>query len=255
MSGISLPMDVSSQVRIGCAGWSVASSLPPHPEADDASMLARYARYFNAVEINSSFYRLHQRSAYQRWAASVPADFRFAVKLPQAITHTARLQDCQAQLDIFWQTVSGLGQQLGCLLVQLPPSLAFVPETAARFFTDLRQLTHVAIACEPRHASWFADEQASQLLATCQVTRVAADPAPDGKLATAGDLSCVYYRLHGAPRMYYSSYDQPFLESLHTQICSQPLSPQVWIMFDNTAAGAALNNALMVKQLFSAEIS
>ena len=79
---------------------------------------------FNAVEINSSFYRPHQAGAYARWAASVPAGFRFSVKLPKAIAHEQSLRDCAP---------------LGCLLVQLPPSLAFDAPTAQGFLAALRQ--------------------------------------------------------------------------------------------------------------------
>src|ERR1700733_604079 len=109
---------------VGTAGWSVpsryAAELPP-----GGSHLERYARRLDAVEINSSFYRPHQRKTYQRWAWSVPAGFRFSVKLPKAMTHEQRLADCGALLDRFVSEVTGLGDRLGVLLVQLPPQLAF----------------------------------------------------------------------------------------------------------------------------------
>src|SRR4029078_9092426 len=105
--------------RIGTAGWSVPSSyldrVPP-----GGSHLERYARRLSAVEINSSFHRAPRRIAYQRWAQSVPADFRFAVKLPKTITHEAGLADCGALLDRFVDEVTGLGDKLAVLLVQLP---------------------------------------------------------------------------------------------------------------------------------------
>jgi uncharacterized protein YecE (DUF72 family) len=77
-------------IRIGCAGWSIGTA---HAElvGEGESMLARYATRFDAVEINSCFYRPHQLKTYERWAASVPDDFRFSVKLPRSITHDARL--------------------------------------------------------------------------------------------------------------------------------------------------------------------
>src|ERR1700710_2534323 len=113
-----------SPLWIGTAGWGVpsryAGELP-----SGGSHLARYATRLNAVEINSSFYRPHQRKTYERWAASVPLDFRFAVKLPRAITHDARLAEADAALEVFHTQVSGLGRKLGPLLVQLPPSLVF----------------------------------------------------------------------------------------------------------------------------------
>src|SRR5581483_5485928 len=104
--------------RIGTAGWAVTE----RPVAAEAgSHLERYARKLNAVEINSSFHRPHRTSTYARWAAATPADFRFAVKLPKAMTHERNLKDCGALLDRFMAEVAGLGEKLGVLLVQLPP--------------------------------------------------------------------------------------------------------------------------------------
>ena len=119
------PLDA---IRIGCAGWALrredVDAFPP-----PGTHLARYAARFNAAEINSSFYRPHRRTTYERWAASVPGDFAFAVKVPRAITHTLRLKRSEAALEDFLAEVSGLGAKLGPLLLQLPPSLELAPPT------------------------------------------------------------------------------------------------------------------------------
>ena len=89
---------------------------------------------FNAVEINSSFYKPHRRQTYERWAASAPPDFAFSVKIPKAITHELRLAAAAMPLfDAFLEQAQGLGTKLRCLLVQLPPSLAFDSRLAGRF--------------------------------------------------------------------------------------------------------------------------
>src|ERR1700683_3880847 len=108
----------SAAMRIGCAGWNVPKQ---HMAVFSAagSHLHRYARRVNAVEINSSFYRPHPRATYERWAATVPVDFAFAVNLPKQITHEFRLAAAEAALDIFLDQVSALGAKLGPLLVQL----------------------------------------------------------------------------------------------------------------------------------------
>ena len=89
----SAPSELSPQgsgIQVGCAGWSVPrATWPEFPDA--GTHLQRYAARFNAVEINSSFYRPHQTATYARWAASVPDPFRFSVKLPKTITHQQRL--------------------------------------------------------------------------------------------------------------------------------------------------------------------
>jgi uncharacterized protein YecE (DUF72 family) len=233
-----------SPLRIGTAGWSVpsryAAEVPP-----GGSHLERYAQRLNAVEINSSFYRPHQRKTYERWAGSVPVDFRFAVKVPKAMTHEQRLADCGALLDRFVAEVAGLGDRLGVLLVQLPPKLSFEKRVANRFFRDLRQRIDVAVACEPRHASWFTPE-IDNWLAERRVARVAADPAPvTGAGEPGGWSGLVYYRWHGSPRIYYSDYDDAALATLGKRLDAQRRrGVPVWCILDNTALGAALGNAL-----------
>ena len=123
----------TSTLRIGTAGWSLPAAVRnDFPPGD--SLLERYAHVFDAVEINSSFYRPHQIKTYARWAASTPADFRFAVKMPREITHERRLVNVDAILGGFLSEAAGLGDKLGAVLVQLAPSLTFDPGVAATFF-------------------------------------------------------------------------------------------------------------------------
>src|SRR5690349_10182868 len=108
--------------RIGCAGWAIPKQhavLFP----SSGSQLERYAQRFNAVEINSSFYRPHLPATYARWAASTADDFSFAVKMPKVITHMRRLAGAAEPLERFLDEVGSLGAKLGPLLLQLPPSL------------------------------------------------------------------------------------------------------------------------------------
>jgi uncharacterized protein YecE (DUF72 family) len=229
---------------IGTAGWSVpsryAAEMPP-----GGSHLERYAPCLNAVEINSSFYRPHQRKTYERWARSVPEDFRFSVKVPKAMTHEQRLADCGAMLDDFAEEVSGLGDRLGVLLVQLPPKLAFDKRVAARFFRELDRRFKVPVACEPRHASWFTPE-VNDWLAERRIARVAADPARVAGVGEPGGWDKLfYYRWHGSPRVYYSDYDATALAVLGKRLEQHRRGGvQVWCMLDNTTSGATLGNAL-----------
>lgn len=231
-------------LRIGTAGWSV-SSLYADVMPRCGSHLERYAGRLNAVEINSSFYRPHQRKTYERWARSTPASFRFSVKLPKAITHEARLIECDALLDRFAAEVTGLGDKLGVLLVQLPQSFGFDKKVADRFFRALRARIGTPTALEPRHRSWFHPD-VSAWLADCSITRIAADPAPVAEAGrTGGWAGLAYYRWHGSPRIYYSDYDALALASLKRSLdesCRRNVP--TWCIFDNTASGAALGNAL-----------
>jgi uncharacterized protein YecE (DUF72 family) len=221
--------------HIGTAGWSIPKAHRERFGVGD-SILARYATRLNAVEINSSFYRPHKSATYARWAGTVPDDFRFAVKMPKAITHEKRLKDASAPLEAFLGECAALGKKLGPLLVQLPPSLKFA---STGFFGMLRDRFQGTAVCEPRHPTWFTPE-AEALLKEHRIARVAADPAPVPEAAKPfGDIA--YFRWHGAPRMYYSDYDDVSLAALKTR-----LPKDAWVIFDNTALGHATANALAV---------
>ncbi|SDG40707.1 MULTISPECIES: DUF72 domain-containing protein [unclassified Duganella] len=231
--------------RIGCAGWSIGREAAPQ-FGGAGSHLQRYARVLNAVEINSSFYRPHQPQTYQRWADSVPDDFRFSVKLPRSITHDRRLADSADLLDAFAAEAGALGHKLGCVLVQLPPSLALDAEAADRLWRQLRERFSCMQACEARHGSWFS-ETASALLSAHQVTRVIADP-PAGKpgpyVATTG---AQYIRLHGSPRIYASLYSEQQLQ----QVAGVMAGKDGWCIFDNTMSGQQTLQALRLQQLLA----
>jgi uncharacterized protein YecE (DUF72 family) len=237
-----------SMIRIGTAGWAIPKAQrDAFPDA--GSQLERYAQRFNAVEINSSFYRPHRRATYERWAASVPGDFMFAVKVPRSITHELRLGGAETALDAFLAQATGLGNKLGVLLVQLPPSLALDEEIAAAFLQALRARHAGAVVIEPRHATWFSP-RAQALLINHGIARVAADPAVVPAAAEPGGASDLcYIRLHGAPRMYYSDYAPE--EIVHYAAIVMDAATPAWCIFDNTALGAATGNALALAELIS----
>jgi uncharacterized protein YecE (DUF72 family) len=235
-------------VRIGCAGWSIPKEAKAH-FGSSGTHLERYSQTFNACEINSSFYRPHRNETWERWARSVPDNFRFSVKAPRAITHDAKLHCSSADLHGFLQQVSFLGDKLGPILFQLPPSLEFGQDCARRFISLLRENYGGDVVLEPRHASWFADP-VDELLEEFQIARVAADPPCIAPAAEPGGFAeTVYFRLHGSPRTYYSEYSRGFLKALAAQCADLSSKSQVWCVFDNTAAGFAIPNALKLSEM------
>jgi uncharacterized protein YecE (DUF72 family) len=239
---------MSSKIHIGTAGWSIPRGEQPRFPAGD-SHLARYARVFSAVEINSTFHRPHPAATFERWAASVPRTFRFSVKVPRTITHDRRLAGSARLLDVFLAEIAPLGSRLGCLLVQLPPSLAFDARSARTFFTALRSRCDRGVALEPRHASWF-ERRADDLLIDFEVARVAADPPRvDGGDLPGGWPGLAYFRLHGSPRIYYSSYEDAYLDSLTGKLHAlRRRRVPAWCIFDNTTLGAGTTNALSLAE-------
>ncbi|WP_245895163.1 DUF72 domain-containing protein [Devosia submarina] len=186
---------------VGTAGWSVDRSLERFD--GEGTALERYASVFRAVEINSSFYRRHRPSTWQRWHDAVPDQFRFSVKLPKTITHERQLTDSAGELDLF--------------------------------FGDI----------EPRHISW-AHEEAFRLLEQFSIGRVYADPQkPELQFAPTPGRPC-YLRLHGSPKIYYSPYSDESLAQYARLLAAHPGS---WCIFDNTASGAAIRDALKLLDL------
>jgi len=236
------------KIRVGTAGWNVPKQHAALFPAE-GSHLQRCAGALSCVEINSSFHRPHRRKTWERWAATTPEGFRFAVKVPKTVTHAAKLANTGGFLQEFLDQARGLGEKLGPLLVQLPPKLAFDEGVAHEFFTTLRELHDGAVVLEPRHVSWFTVE-VDRLLREFQVARVAADP-PKGSDAAArpgGWQGLRYWRLHGAPRTYYSEYSAASLRRFAKEIVAAS-SVESWVIFDNTALGWAAVNALEMQKI------
>ena len=233
-----------ASAMVGTAAWSIPAQHA-HGFPAEGSHLERYSRRFPAVEINSSFYRPHRPSTYQRWASTVPAHFRFAVKVPKEITHLRRLADVDEPLERFLAAAGALGEKLGPLLLQLPPSFAFDGRRVYAFLEHLRSRTQGDVACEPRHRSWFTAE-AERLLSEFRIARVAADPALVPAAAEPGGWpGLAYHRLHGSPRMYYSLYALGRLDALKHRLSGNGTT---WCIFDNTAEGWATHDALLLWQ-------
>jgi uncharacterized protein YecE (DUF72 family) len=144
-------------VHIGTSGWQYRDwrgTFYPKgvPQRD---WLRHYAARFATVELNNSFYRLPERSSFERWREVTPDDFVVAVKMSRFLTHVRRLRDPGPPVELFLERARGLGDKLGPVLLQLPPQLQADPERLAdtldRFPDDVR------VAVEPRHDSWFDD--------------------------------------------------------------------------------------------------
>ncbi|RYF31673.1 MAG: DUF72 domain-containing protein [Comamonadaceae bacterium] len=235
---------LTGKTLIGTAGWSIPK-IDDESFPKDGSHLERYAAVLPVTEINSSFYRHHRRSTYERWAASVPDHFRFSAKVPRSVTHFDWI-DISAKLDAFLVEIAGLGHKLGPILIQLPPKRAFDIQEADRFLTVFRSRVDGDLALEPRHPSWFLPG-VDELLQTQRISRVAADPPPAVDSDKPGGWrGLIYTRLHGSPDIYRSSYTEDRLRALANAVITDAAS-DAWCIFDNTASYAATRNALALE--------
>ena len=167
------------KIRLGACAWSFEEwrgTFYPHELPEDR-WLEFYSHYFSAVEVDSTFYAAPAEASVLRWAECTPASFRFACKLPRAITHACRLRDCSADFAAFLRAMEPLGQKLHVILIQLPPS--FSPkEGAAALRAFLPQLPRdFRFAIEFRHPGWHRP-QIVRLLQKHRVCWVWADTSP-----------------------------------------------------------------------------
>jgi uncharacterized protein YecE (DUF72 family) len=238
---------MSRSYFVGTAAWTIPTSYKDlFPES--GTHLERYSQRLTGVEVNTSFYRDHQAKTYEKWAENTPENFRFAIKLARELTHEKRLECSSEELSEKLDAISKLGNKFAVLLVQLPPSLDFVRETAKSFFSNLRDLTDVPIAFEPRHPTWITPV-AKRIFKEFRISKVVADPdpceTPDWQEFLTPDL--VYHRLHGSPEIYRSLYTKEFIEGTAEIMASEKSEHKnIWCMFDNTAYGFATYNALQL---------
>jgi len=247
LAGSAAPGEIT--LRIGTAGWAIPAGVRDRfPVAGGG--LERYASRLGAVEINSTFYRRHRVSTFERWAAATPADFRFAVKAPREITHRRKLENCEDLLADLAVDLRGLGDRLGPVLIQTPPGLAFDKTRTGAFLDACKAQIDASIVLEPRHDSWFT-AAADHWLASRRVARVAADPEPaPGAGLPGGSEGQVYFRLHGSPHMYRSAYGTDRLKTILQRVAAAgEVGAERWVIFDNTASGAAAADALALAGL------
>ena len=164
------------------------------------------------------------------------------MKVPKSVTHVAGL--ALPELKRFVGESAGLGEKLAVFLIQFPPTRSFDEDEAHALFEALRALSPATLVCEPRHVSWFAPS-VDHWFNERRVGRVAADSArTEGAEKPGGWQGIRYFRLHGSPRIYYSAYDDDALCEIRRRLVTSKGTAENWCIFDNTALGAAMENAL-----------
>jgi uncharacterized protein YecE (DUF72 family) len=205
-----------------------------------------YSQHFRTLELNVTFYRFPQLSFLENWYAQSPADFQFAVKAPQLITHYKQFHNVQQQLGDFYLTLAqGLREKLGPVLFQLPPRLSYEPERLARIL-DCLDPGFVNVL-EFRHPSWWREEVYAALRQHNVTFCGQSHPLlPDAVITTAPTL---YYRFHGVPQLYASPYDEATLQRLAANVQAAPGVEQAYLYFNNDIGGSAIGNAQRLREL------
>lgn len=200
-----------------------------------------YCEHFNTLELNVTFYRFPQLSFLQNWYAKSPDDFKFSVKASRAITHYKKFNDTQELLTSFYDTINnGLQEKLGPVLFQLPPSFSYDEEKLERISSSLDPAFINVV--EFRHESWWNETVYQRLSERDIIFSGASHPKlPDDNAVINTDV--VYYRFHGVPVIFSSSYPDEFIRHITGQIKGHSELKQCWIYFNNTMHMAAIENA------------
>jgi uncharacterized protein YecE (DUF72 family) len=217
-----------------------------------------YSKAFNAVEINTTFYGPQSAGQIARWAAAVPADFRFCLKVPRQITHELRLQNTQAEMRAFIDSCLGLEQKLGALLIQLPPGFVFAEhEVLEKFLATLP--SGLRFAVEFRHASWYTPAT-FEILRTYQVCWASTDyeDLPLDVIPTAEFLYLRWIAKHNViPHPGYEVIDRTgrLQDWLARILDHQEAVSEVFGFFDNDYAGHAPATCNRLKTLAGLDLS
>jgi uncharacterized protein YecE (DUF72 family) len=226
-------------LSIGTSGWQYRDWRERfYPKGLPQRLwLEHYAGRYPVVEVNNAFYRLPERKTFEQWRARTPDGFRFAVKMSRYLTHVKRLREPAEPVARFLDRAAGLGDKLGPVLLQLPPTLradlGVLEETLAQFPPGVR------VAVEPRHATWFTDECRALLekrnVALCWADRLGRPVTPLWVTADFG-----YLRLHegrAEPRPRYGR------QALRTWIERLHGVREGFVFFNNDPGGAAVADA------------
>lgn len=247
-----------NKIYIGTSGWSFDWDHLVEEKIPKSKKLQYFSNYFDAVEVNYSFYRLPEAKTFKKWQAQTSGEFFFAVKLSRYITHIKRLKRVKTPLGEFLRRYAKLGSKAGPVLLQLPPTLKKDSRLLEKFLSDANSAAGKAgiassrFAFEFRHESWFEDiEETEKILREYNACWVFADssayPYPDREPVTSNQF--VYFRMHGPGKLFASEYGSAKLRKWLDKFEDHRKKRDVFVFFNNDEQNHAGKDALMLKQL------
>ncbi|ATN05033.1 DUF72 domain-containing protein [Chryseobacterium indologenes] len=233
---------------IGCSGFynnDWKGSLYPE-NAPSKDFLSLYAEHFNCVEINSTFYRKPTAKTLLKWHDETPDHFRFFIKIPKSVTHQNRLSESKEEITAFCTHIHDhLKDKLSGFLYQLPPSFKNTQENTDRIIRNID--SNFLNVIEFRDESWWQKEIFSLLKRMNIIFSGVSFPGKLSEEVIINHPEVLYYRLHGKPVLYKSSYSDDFLSHLAEQIKNHP--QKAFIFFNNTWGTSAIHNAMFLKSI------
>ena len=240
---------MAGKAYIGTSGWNYKSWRNDfYCDTPQKQWLRFCAEHFSSIEVNSTFYRLQEKSTFKKWRDQTPEGFSFAIKGHRYVTHNKKLLDVEQSVIRCRESASPLGKRLAAVVWQLPAFLKKDIERLEKFVKNLQRWKSTRHAIEFRHKSWFDDEVAECL--ERHAVAICMSDAPDWPMWDRVTTDVVYIRLHGHTRKYASSYSKPALRkwATRTQRWLEE-NRAVHVYFDNDAEGAAPRNALTLLEM------
>jgi uncharacterized protein YecE (DUF72 family) len=246
-----VPEDRRGSIRIGCSGWNYASWKDKLYEGKPTRLwLQLYARHFDTVEVNNTFYRLPLESSVARWVAETPPGFLFSIKASRYLTHVKRLTDLRGGLERYYERVEPLvrSPKLGPVLWQLPPTFKRDDD---RLGAALEALPAGRHAFEFRHATWFTEPVYELLRA--HGAALAIGDRPDVKDFQAHEFTTdwTFVRFHYGSRGRRGNYSQAELEEWAQRFEEWSREVEILAYFNNDWEVFAVGNALWLKRRLS----
>jgi uncharacterized protein YecE (DUF72 family) len=231
---------------VGTSGWQYSSwrgEFYP-PKLAQKRWLEHYAEAFATVENNSAFYRLPARETFTSWRSRVPADFVMTVKASRFLTHVRRLREPYEPVRRLLDAAAGLGDRLGPILLQLPPTLSADPQLLAECLKQFPRTVRVAV--EPRHESWWMEET-REVLAAAGATLCWADAGGRSRTPLWRTAEWGYLRLHQGRATPWPRYGRQALTSWVRRLSNTwPDTADVFVYFNNDPGGAAVRDAAVL---------
>jgi uncharacterized protein YecE (DUF72 family) len=229
--------------HIGCSGFSYKEWREEfYPEGlPQSKWFNYYTKHFDTLELNVTFYKFPTVNSLKGWYDKAPDGFSFSAKVPRSITHFKKFVDTERMINDFYGLLKeGLKEKLACVLFQLPPTLIYSKEKLEKILAQADPSFNNVI--EFRHESWWKKNVQTilkkQNISFCGVSfpKISTDDA-------VINTPLCYYRFHGVPKLFYSEYDEAFIEKIFSQIDQNKKAETAFIYFNNTASLAALHNA------------
>ncbi len=222
------------------------------PEYQHKPRLEYYALLFNSIEINSSFYKLPLKRTVNKWADSVPGQFRFTFKLPRSVTHEKGKDIEPAEIKKFMEVINEVGSKAGCILVQFPPGARRNIHALEKILVHIAENSHGqwTSAVEFRNMSWY-DEPAYRLLEKYNASLVVHDIPGKSPPADEYESEITYLRFHGPGGRYRGSYEEDFLEEYAKYINGYLNEGRTVYAYFNNTMGEAFNNLVALNNFVS----